>query len=352
MKSFEHGVLDHQPITPELLRTIRLLGEYKGKEALYQQQSPQILETLRRAALIQSTESSNRIEGVIAPPDRIRDLVSEKTMPRNRSEQEIAGYRNVLNTVHANALNMPFTPGVVLQLHRDLYQFLPAEGGHWKVADNDIVEKRPDGTVVVRFRPLPAHRTPDAIQELHHRFNALWDEERYDPLILIPTYVLDFLCIHPFQDGNGRMVRLITLWLLYRAGLEVGRYIGLEKRIEDTKDSYYDSLYASSQGWHEARHSLLPWWEYFLGVMLLGAYREFEQRVGHITTARGAKHEMVLEAVRRLPEQFRYDDVERTCPGVSRPTINRALRELREQGEIRCLKPGRDAVWVKIQIID
>lgn len=346
MNSFEPGLISRQPITQNLLRTIRLIGEYKGKQELFKEQSPQVLETLQQAAIIQSTESSNRIEGVEAPLQRIKALVAQKTTPMNRSEQEIAGYRDVLNTIHANYERIPFSTGVVLQLHRDLYQFLPGSGGRWKTDDNDITETHPDGTTIVRFEPVQAFLTPEAMVQLHERFNALWRTEEVEPLLLIPTYILDFLCIHPFRDGNGRMARLLTLLLLYQAGYEVGRYISLEQIVERTKESYYDTLYQSSVGWHDRQHTLLPWWEYLLGVVL-SAYREFEQRVGRVTVSRGAKREIVFSVVARLPNQFQYADVERACPGVSRPTINRALAALRTNGQIRCIKPGRDAVWEK-----
>lgn len=347
MKSFSPGFLEKQPITQNLLQTTRRIAEYKGKQDLYKEQSPQVLETLRQAAIIQSTESSNRLEGITAPLERIKELVARKTTPKNRSEQEIAGYRDVLNTVHANYNDIPFTTGVVLQFHRDLYQFLPGEGGKWKPVDNEITETQPNGTRIVRFKPVPAYQTPDAMEELHKRFDSLWESGEIERLLLIPTYVLDFLCIHPFLDGNGRMARLLTLLLLYKAGYEVGRYISLEQMVEHTKESYYDTLYLSSQSWHETQHPLQQWWEYFLGVMLLGAYKEFERRVGVITTTRGAKREMILDVVDRLPQQFQVADIERACPGVSRPTINRALRELRETGKIRCTKAGRDAIWEK-----
>jgi Fic family protein len=339
--------LEAQPITPGLLRTVRLLGEYKGKQDLFKEQAPRLLETLREVAVIQSIESSNRLEGVVAPHERIVELARERTTPRNRSEQEIAGYREVLNTIHANHANIPFTVNVLLQFHRDLYQFMPGEGGRWKATNNDIVETRPNGTEVIRFRPVPAHLTPGAMDELHDRFNRVWEDDAVDRLLLIPTYVLDFLCIHPFRDGNGRMARLLTLLLLYRAGYEVGRYVSLEQIVESTREGYYDTLYLSSQGWHEGAHRLLPWWEYFLGVMLLSAYREFEHRAGLVQAPRGAKRQMVLDAVTHLPGHFQYADVERACPGVSRPTINRVLAELRREGRIQCIKPGRDAVWEK-----
>lgn len=347
MNSFEQGFLERQPIPHSLLRTIRLLGEYRGKEALFIQQTPQALESLRQVAIIQSTESSNRIEGIEAPAERVKKLVEHKTTPKNRSEQEIAGYRDVLATIHANHAHMPFTTGIVLQLHRDLYQFAAQQGGCWKMTDNEISETRPDGTKVTRFKPIPAHQTPHAMDRLHVLFNEQWGKHQIDPLLLIPAYVLDFLCIHPFTDGNGRMARLLTLLLLYQAGFEVGRYISLEYLIENQREGYYDALFKSSQGWHRGEHNLLPWWEYFLGVMLLSAYREFERRTGELTSAHGAKTEMVMAAIQKLPAAFRYADLAQACPNVSRPTIKRVLARLRQEGSVKCIKSGRDAVWAK-----
>ncbi len=347
MKSFEPGLIARQPITQELIKTIRTLGEYKGKQALFEDRAPQVLETLRTAAIISSTESSNRIEGVTAPAARIAALVEGKAWPQNRSEQEIAGYRDVLNTIHANYEHMPFSTGVVLQLHRDLYRFSADTGGQWKSADNQIVQVGPDGARTVRFQPVPAHLTREAMEELHRRFDAAWNSRDTEPLLLIAAYVLDFLCIHPFRDGNGRMARLISLFLLYRAGYEVGRYISLEQIVEQTRESYYDSLYRSSQGWHEGNHSLVPWWEYFLGVMLLQAYRELDSRVESLAAGRGAKTEMVKDVIARLPRQFHLSEIERACPGVSRPTINRVLADLRRASRLRCSRPGRNAVWEK-----
>jgi Fic family protein len=347
-KSFENDVLARQGLNQGLLQSVRLVGEYRGKEALFKQQSPQVLQALRDSALIQSTESSNRIEGVVAPPQRIRDLVAKRTQPSNRSEQQIAGYREVLNTIHTNFADMQLTSNLVLQLHRDLFQFVPGGGGRWKATDNDITETRPDGTTVLRFKPLAAHLTPDAMARLHEAYRQTLDAGAVEPLLLISAYVLDFLCIHPFADGNGRMARLLSLLLLYQASYEVGKYISLEAVIEATKDGYYDSLYASSQRWHEAQHSLVPWWEYFVGVMLVKAYRDFEDRVGVTSARRGAKRDMIRDAVKRLPNRFRYADLARALPAVSRPTIARALRELRAEGAIRCLNPGRDATWEKV----
>jgi Fic family protein len=346
MSSFSPGFLERQPITAQLLSTCRSIGEFKGKQQLFAQQSPERLEQLRQVAMIQSTESSNRIEGVIAPQRRIEELVAQKTTPQNRSEQEIAGYRDVLASIHTNADRLYFTPGLIQQFHRDLYQFQPGAGGQWKMTDNQIEETHPDGTVRVRFTPIPAYLTPMAMQDLHGAFNRRWEDESFEPLLLIPAYVLDFLCVHPFRDGNGRMARLLTLLLLQRAGYEVGRYISLERLFEQTKESYYDTLYQSSQQWHSAEHSLLPWWEYFTGV-ILAAYKEFESRVGVVTTGKGVKREQVLETISRLPDRFKVGEIIRACPGVSQPTIRRVLDELRESGRVRCIQKGKDAEWEK-----
>jgi len=346
--SFVPGFLEDQPVPPGLVQIIRLLGEYKGKEALYLQQTPQVLEALRESAVIQSTESSNRLEGVTASPSRIRQLVEEKPTPTNRSEQEIAGYRDVLATIHVNHEHMPMSTGLVRQLHRDLFQFTVAGGGSWKVTDNQITETRPDGTVMVRFQPVAAWRTAEAMDQLHARFAQRWEARDIEPLLVIAAYVLDFLCVHPFLDGNGRLSRLLTLLLLYQGGFRVGRYISLERIIEETREGYYDALKGSSVGWHEGTHSLLPWWEYFLGVVLHKAYQDFEARVGTLTTQRGAKREMIRDTIGRLPPTFRIRDIEQAMPGVSRPTVNRAIAELRDQGRIRLIRGGRDALWEKV----
>ena len=347
-KSFENGVLNRQLINQGLVQSVRLVGEYRGRQALFKQQSPQVLDALRENAVIQSTESSNRIEGVVAPLERIRDLVAHRTTPANRSEQEIAGYREALNTIHSHSEDVRLTLNVVLQLHRDLFQFVPGGGGRWKSTDNDIIGSRPDGTAVVRFKPVPAHLTADAMEQLHTKSRTTLDAGTVEPLLLIPAYVLDFLCIHPFADGNGRMARLLSLLLLYQAGYEVGRYISLETAIERTRGGYYDALQASSLQWHDGQHTLIPWWEYFVGVMLVTAYREFEDRVGTTSARRGAKRDMIRDVVKGLPDEFRYADLERALPAVSRPTIARALRELTGEGLVRCVGRGRDATWDKL----
>ena len=348
MKSFEPGMLEDMPIRHQLLNIVRKISEYKGKQDLYQRQSPQVLETLRQVALIQSTESSNRIEGVTAPVHRIRSLVERKTTARNRSEQEIAGYRDVLSTIHASAAAIPFTANMVRQLHRDLYQFIPGEGGSWKQADNQIVETGPDGTEVVRFEPVGAHLTADAMVVLHERFRDQWNAGEIDRLLLIAAYVLDFLCIHPFHDGNGRMARLITTLLLYQAGYDIGRYISLEQIVERTKESYYDTLQRSSANWHQGTHDLHPWVEYLLGVVILNAWQELDRRVGLVQGVRGTKTAMVLDVIGHMIGEFSVSDLQERCPTVSVDMIRRVLRQQRDSGQIECLGRGPHARWRRI----
>ena len=349
MNSFRPGFIEAQPISQALLQTIRAIGEYKGQERLYEQQSPQVLEALRDEAVIESTESSNRLEGITAPRERLVQLAENRAAPRDRPEQEIAGYRDVLATIHANHEGMSFSQGLIRQLHRDLFQYTTGPGGEWKLTDNQITERYPDGTIAVRFEPVPAFRTPEAMEGLHTGFATAWSGGQLEPLLVLGSYVFDFLCVHPFLDGNGRLSRLATLLLLYQAGYGVGRFISLEKVVEQTREGYYEALGKSSRGWHEGKHTLVPWWEYLLGVVVLTAYREFETRAGTITTGRGSQSKLVVQAVERLPVPFKLKDVERMAPGVSRPTINRVLQSLRQEGKIRLLSKGRDASWERVE---
>jgi len=344
MKSLDERFDARLPLTHGLARTLRTLGEFRGREELYRQQMPQALASLREAAIIQSTESSNRIEGVTAPPKRLRELVSGQSTPRNRSEQEIAGYRDVLNAIHGNHAAIRVTPNVIKQFHRDLFAYTNATGGRWKSGPNTITERRSDGTERVRFEPVAPHLVDDAMRALHEQFVDRLREDEVDPLLLIPAYVLDFLCIHPFTDGNGRMARLLTLLLLYQAGYEVGRFISLERIIENSREQYYDTLHRCSQRWHSGRHTLVPWTEYLLGTFV-AAYRTFESRVGTLTTARGAKSEMVLEAIGRFHGDFSVSELQEQCPNVGIDLIRRILLEQRQAGRLECLGRGPAARW-------
>jgi len=344
--SFRNDRLVREPIPMSIVKLVGRVEEYKGKQQLYYQQSPQILESLRKVAIIQSTESSNRIEGIEIPHRQLRAIVEDRVAPSNRSQGGVAGYRDVLATIHASHLHIPVTPNTILQLHRDLYRYAAAEGGRWKTADNRIDWIMPDGTHVLRFSPLSAVQTPHAMDELCAALRRHTDTEDANRLLLIATFALDFLCIHPFLDGNGRMARLLTLLLLYQSGYEVGRFVSIERVIEDSRDSYYDALYESSQGWREGIHSLMPWWEYFLGVML-AAYDEFESRVGMVTAGRGAKSSLVRQMVERTIGDFSMSELLRLCPGVSRPLVRQVLKQMREEGLVECMGLGVSARWRK-----
>lgn len=327
--------------------TLQRIGECKGKQALFTQQTPEILESLRQVAIVESSESSNRLEGITAPRERVEALVFRASMPATRSEQEIAGYRDALALIHESAEHMALTVNVVLQIHSIIYRYLPNEGGHWKMADNEIVERNPDGSLLrVRFRAVPAVSTPGAMDRLAERYRVAVIEGGVEPLVVAPLAILDFLCIHPFTDGNGRTARLLTLLLLYHFGYEVGRYISLERIFEESRETYYGTLEAASQGWHEGHHDARPWLRYFWGV-LLRAYREFEQRVGRVSTGRGSKGAHVRRVVERRLAPFAISEIEAECPGISRDMIRVVLRQMRAEGLLAVEGTGRGARWSK-----
>lgn len=328
-------------------RDIGAIDAGKGRQELFRRQAPSLLRTLTEVARIQSTEASNAIEGITAPHRRIEELVMEKTTPSNRSEEEIAGYRMVLDTIHSSAPDIPFKRSVVEQFHRDLYSFTSVPAGRFKAAQNAVTETHPDGTVVVLFEPVSPADTPRAMDELHEHFDRAMHVAEHHRLLLIGAYVFDFLRIHPFQDGNGRMARLLTLLLLYHAGYEVGRYVSLEKLVDDSRDTYYESLQASTPGWEQGDHDIWPWLNYFAGI-LTGAYKEFERRVPAVDQ-RGAKKELVLQFVRgTVRDTIKFDDVRQAAPGVSDAYIRKVLRELREQGVLRAEGTGRGARWHRL----
>lgn len=334
----------------DILNLTSKIAEYRGKQTLYERQMPQVLDRLRYQAIIQSTESSNRIEGITVSARRFESIMKEKSLPKDRSEAEIAGYRDVLRTIHASHSYILIRSTMIQQLHRDLMAYAGASrGGKWKSVDNAIEETLPSGDQWVRFVPTPAWKTPDAMESLCRKFDLSRDLGKLPDIILVAIFILDFLCIHPFPDGNGRMARLLTLLLLYQGGYTVGRYISLEKIIEETKEQYYDTLYQSSQGWHDGKQNVLPWVEYFLTV-ILRAYHRFEERVGDVehTQKRGWKQGRVRGVIQEFVADFRISDVEERCPAVSRATITKTLNDLSKEGRIECVEKGRNAKWVKI----
>ena len=334
-------------LTPEVVSLLTRLHECRGRQELFIEAEPDILTALVEVAKIQSTGASNRIEGIYTTDDRLNALVQDKVKPRNRNEEEISGYRDVLTTIHESYEYIAPRPNNILQLHRDLYSFSSSSvGGTYKNSDNIIAEKQSDGTDTVRFRPVPAFQTTDAMQALCDRFNDAIEAGTYDPLLLMPMFILDFLCIHPFNDGNGRMSRLLTLLLLYRAGFIVGKYISIEMLIEKSKDSYYEALQASSHDWHEGDNDYLPFLKYMLGI-IVKAYNEFENRVEHLRHRKMSKADRIKDLIDRTPGKISKKDIAQTCPDISVTTIERTLAELLTSGYIEKVGSGRSSAYVK-----
>lgn len=347
MRVFHYDDLERDLFTPEIMNTVSAVHEYKGRHDLFIETEPDILKGMLEIARIQSTGASNRIEGIFTSDDRLRELVAYKAEPRNRSEAEIAGYREVLATIHENYEYITPSPNVILQLHRDLYAFTPsASGGTWKNGDNVIAETGRDGQRRVRFQPVPAFETPEAVEGLCAAFLEAIRAEKFDPLLLIPAFVLDFLCIHPFNDGNGRMSRLLTLLLLYRAGYPVGKYVSLEMIIERSKETYYEALQASSQGWHEGSNTYVPFVKYSLGVVL-HAYREFTERVKHVQNKGLSKSERVRAMFDETPGKLTKKEIAAACPDISLATIEAALGELVKSGYVQKIGAGKKTGYVR-----
>ena len=345
MMSFRGGRLAHLSLPVSSAWLMTDVAEAKGRQDLYARQAPQLLEALRQTALIQSVESSNRIEGVTVAPARLVPLVLENAKPLDRSEEEIRGYRRALDLIHAGAGGLAITPELFQRLHR-LIQDGSGDAGQWKQVENEIIELREGAAPVVRFRPVAVAETAAAAEELCLSYRHAVGQGLVPPLVAVATLVFDFLCIHPFRDGNGRISRLLTVLTLLQHGYEAGRYISLERLVEESRTDYYDVLKRSSEGWHEGRHDLLPWLNYFLAI-LKRAYRELEERTGHALHARGAKTARVEAAVAAFPGEFSLASLERASPGVSRDMIRRVLRQLQKEGKVECLGMGPGAVWRK-----
>ena len=334
-------------LTPEIVSILTRLHECRGRQELFIEAEADVLTALLEVAKVQSTGASNRIEGIYTTDERLNALVQEKAKPRNRNEEEISGYRDVLATIHESYEYIAPRPNNILQLHRDLYSFSSsAVGGVYKNSDNIIAEKHADGTETVRFRPVPAFQTADAMLNLCTRFNDAIEAGTYDPLLLMPVFILDFLCIHPFNDGNGRMSRLLTLLLLYRAGFIVGKYISIEMLIEKSKDSYYEALQASSQNWHENGNDYLPFLKYMLGVVVK-AYNEFEDRVEHLRHRKMSKAERIKDLIEKTPGKISKKEIAQACPDISVTTIERTLAELIAGGFIEKVGVGRSTAYIK-----
>lgn len=346
MRGFDFKASAAKLLTNDTVNMLGMIHEYKGQQNLFIEAKADVLSHLLEIAKIQSTEASNRIEGIYTSDARIQALVKEKSAPRNRNENEIAGYRDVLATIHENYDYIPPRANVILQLHRDLYQYSGVGiGGRFKNTDNVIEEETADGQRRVRFRPISAFETPDMVEALCNQFLREVDRGEVDPLLLIPMFVLDFLCIHPFNDGNGRMSRLLTLLLLYRSGYIVGKYISIEMLIEKTKDTYYDALQASSEGWHEGTNDYAPFVSYMLGI-IKSAYKTFSERVEHLTTKGISKPERVRQFIERKLGKVTKKDILDACPDISETTVEKTLGELVKNGTIIKVGNGRGTGYV------
>ena len=330
--------------TPEIIKKLTLINEFKGEQRLFIEAHKDELKELVELAKIQSTEASNKIEGIYTADDRLKNLVQEKTTPRNRDESEIAGYRDVLNTIHESYEYIPINANYILQLHRNLYKFIGnVDGGKFKTGDNIIRETDEKGNEKVRFRPVPAWETPESIDRLCEAFRDA--KEEVDPLILSSMFILDFLCIHPFNDGNGRMSRLLTLLLLYQSGFIVGKYISIEKIIEQSKETYYEALQDSSVKWHENKNDYKPFVNYMLGVVI-NAYKEFESRVKLLTNPNYSKADRIREIIKEHIGTITKSELLDMNPDISDTTVQRTLAELLKNNDILKIGGGRYTKYV------
>ena len=349
MRNFDYQKLAQQKWDSEILLYVAKIHEYKGRQDLYIRQKPVELERLVEVARIQSTEASNKIEGIVTTSARIKQLMSKKTSPRNRDEKEIMGYRDVLNTIHESHEFIPLRPSYILQLHRDLLKRTGLSyGGTFKNVQNYIKETLPDGTEITRFTPVAPYETPAAVEAICDSYARTQALETIDPLILIPAFICDFLCIHPFNDGNGRMSRLLTLLLLYQNGFEVGKYISVEKEIEKTKDIYYDVLEGADFGWHEEKNDYTPFIRYMLQV-ILSCYVDFEERVGMMQSsgAKSTAYDVIKAYADSKIGKFTSADIIANCPSVGRSSALAALKKLTDEGYLTKLKTGRNIAYVR-----
>ena len=346
MRNYDYKNKWQKLLTPEVVSLLTQIHEYKGEQTLFIEAKADTLTQLVEIAKIQSTEASNKIEGIYTSDERLKSLVTNKTTPRTRNEQEIAGYRDVLSTIHESHDFIPAKPSIILQLHRDLYKFSgKSVGGSYKVDDNVIAEEDNEGNRHIRFAPVSAWETPSAVDAICNAFDDILTQSDADPLLIIPMFILDFLCIHPFNDGNGRMSRLLTLLLLYRSGYIVGKYISIEKLIEQTKETYYEALQNSSANWHVDENNYIPFVQYTLGI-IVAAYREFSSRVKLIVTSNMSKPERIREIIKETLGKITKAEILEKCPDVSQITVQRTLNDLVTSGDILKIGGGRYTAYM------
>lgn len=347
MRDFNYSKIKEQKWDSEVLSLIAAIYKYAGKQELYLKQRPDELEKLVEIAKIQSTESSNAIEGIVTTNTRIKQLVEESTTPKNRDEEEIAGYRDVLNIIHESFDAIPITKNYILQLHKILYSHMNNPiAGQTKTVQNYISATYPDGHTEVFFTPMAPFETPKALEKICEEYNRVIGNLEVEPLIAIPVFIHDFLCIHPFNDGNGRMSRLLTTLLLYRSGFYVGKYISLEAKIAKNKDLYYEALGKAQKGWHEGEEDVVPFIKYLLGT-ILAAYKDFEDRFEIIGEKLPAL-EMVRKATKNKIGKFSKQDIRELCPSLSISSIEGSLRTLVKEGELMRGGSGKATYYVRL----
>lgn len=348
MRTFNYSAIKEKKWDSEILGYIAAIYKEAGKQELYLKQRPEELEKLVEIAKIQSTEASNAIEGIVTTSTRIRQLVEEKTTPRNRDEQEIAGYRDVLNIIHESFDAIPLTRNFILQLHKILYSHMNNPmAGQTKNVQNYISATYPDGHTEILFTPLPPYETQEALDKICEEYNKVIGNFELEPLIAIPIFIHDFLCIHPFNDGNGRMSRLLTTLLLYRSGFYVGKYISLEAKIAKNKDLYYAALSDAQHGWHEGKEDAMPFVKYFLSFVL-AAYKDFEDRFS-IVEEKLPAIDMVRKAAQNKIGHFTKQDIRELCPSLSLSSVEGALRKLVAAGELKREGTGKSTCYVRLK---
>ena len=346
MRSFNYSNLINRSWDNEILGLVAQIHEYKGRQELYLKQQPAQLDRLVELVIVQSTEASNEIEGIRTTNTRLKQLCADKTTPHNRDEKEILGYRDVLNTIHENYEYIPIRRNYILQLHRDLYKYSEKSiGGSFKNTQNYISATDVDGNSYVLFTPLAPFETPEAIDKICESYNRIIDTQEVDPLILIPTFIHDFLCIHPFSDGNGRMSRLLTTLLLYRSKYFIGKYISLESKIAKNKELYYDSLSKCQEGWYESNEDPSPFIKYLLQT-ILAAYRDFEERITLIS-GKTASYDIVRRATMNKLGKIIKADIMELCPTIGRASVENALKKLVEEGVLIRHGSGRATFYTR-----
>ena len=335
-------------LTPDIVGLLSMIHEYKGEQTLFIEAKADTLSQLMEIARIQSTEASNKIEGIYTSDERLKLIVRDKTMPKTRSEKEIAGYRDALNIIHENFDAIPITKNYILQLHKVMYSHMNNPmAGKTKNVQNYISATYPDGRTEVLFTPLAPFETEEALDKICEQYNTVIGNFELEPLIAIPTFIHDFLCIHPFNDGNGRMSRLLTTLLLYRSGFYVGKYISLESKIAKNKDLYYDALGSSQNGWHEGNEDSTPFIKYILGT-ILAAYKDFEDRFS-IVEQKLPAIEMVRKASQNKIGRFTKQDIRELCPSLSISSVEGALRKMIESGELKREGTGKSICYYRLK---